>query len=170
MSNNITFPQVALAGMVAAFGSLWGKIGWLIFLCLAAMAFDYLTGTLAALHMRTWSSKIAVEGIWHKAGMLVVIIVAAMFDIGMRHIAGTTGIILPFDLLALPIILSWYIITELGSILENAVKMGAERVPKWLKEGLAIAADTIDKTGEREVGKSDKHENEGGAKNGNGSE
>ena len=33
--------------------------------------------------------------------------------------------------LILPLVLAWYIITELGSVLENAVKMGAN-VPQWL--------------------------------------
>ena len=38
MSNNMTGPQVAMTGMIAAFGTVWGKIGWLILLCAVCMA------------------------------------------------------------------------------------------------------------------------------------
>jgi phage-related holin len=43
-----------------------------------------------------------------------------------------------------PVVLTWYIITELGSIIENAGKMGAP-VPEWLKKSLKQYKDTIDK-------------------------
>lgn len=152
MGDNVTFAQVALAGVFAAIGTMWDKIGWLILLWAIAMGLDYATGTLAALRNKEWNSDKAREGIWHKAGMLVVVVVAGLFDVAIRHITGAAGIVLPFDMLALPIVLSWYIITELGSILENAVKMGAENVPEWLKKGLKIAGDTIDKTGDTAIG------------------
>ena len=42
-----------------------------------------------------------------------------------------------------PIVLLWYIITELGSILENAGKLGAP-LPKWMKKMLKQYKDTID--------------------------
>jgi phage-related holin len=51
--------------------------------------------------------------------------------------------------LVLPLVLAWYIITELGSILENAVKMGA-KVPVWLvnllKAGIRLAESAGDST------------------------
>ena len=52
---------------------------------------------------------------------------------------------LPFDFTTLvtPIALLWYIITELGSILENAGKLGAP-LPKWLKRMLKQYRDTLD--------------------------
>jgi phage-related holin len=43
-------------------------------------------------------------------------------------------------------VLVWYIITELGSILENSIKMGAV-VPEWLARGLKITAEALDKAG-----------------------
>ena len=168
MTNNITFPNILATSALTIFGAMWGKIGWMVLLWGIAMVLDYLTGTLAAIHNHEWNSDRAREGIWHKAGMLVVVIVAGLFDVAIKHITGAAGIALPFDLLALPIILSWYIITELGSILENAVKMGAENVPEWLKKGLAIAGEAVNAAGEKSVGgkeegkKQDKPVNESG--------
>ena len=37
----------------------------------------------------------------------------------------------------------WYTFTELGSIIENAVKLGAP-VPEWLKRGLALLRSKTD--------------------------
>ena len=51
--------------------------------------------------------------------------------------------------LILPLVLAWYIITELGSILENAVKMGAA-VPGWLIKLLEAGAKVIESAGNRE--------------------
>lgn len=156
MEEHITVTQMALVGVLSAVGAMWSKIGWLILLWAVTMALDYATGTLAALRNKEWNSDRAREGIWHKAGMLVVVIVAGLFDVAIKEITGTAGISLPFDMLALPIILSWYTITELGSILENAIKMGADNVPDWLKKGLKIAGDTINQTGEGGFGKKEK--------------
>lgn len=46
-------------------------------------------------------------------------------------------ITLPFnyDMLLTPIVLFWYIVSELGSILENAEKMGAS-IPPLLKNAI----------------------------------
>lgn len=43
----------------------------------------------------------------------------------------------------------------LGSMFENAIKMGAQNVPDWLKKGLAIASDAVHKAGENSVGGED---------------
>ena len=49
--------------------------------------------------------------------------------------------------LVLPLVLAWYIITELGSILENAVKMGAP-VPEWLIKLLKAGKKAVDGFGD----------------------
>ena len=152
MGENITLSQAAAAGVLAVFGVAWSKIGWLIILWAACAALDFLTGCLAALHNGEWNSRVAREGIWHKAGMIVIVLVAGLIDVAIRTITGSAGVTLPFELLVLPIVLSWYIITELGSIFENAVSMGAQNVPGWLKRGLAIVSDTVDKAGEAATG------------------
>ena len=50
----------------------------------------------------------------------------------------------------LPLVLAWYIITELGSILENAIKLGAN-VPGWLVKLLKAGAKIVEKAGDSVV-------------------
>lgn len=47
----------------------------------------------------------------------------------------------------MPLVLAWYIITELGSILKNAVKMGAN-VPTWLVSILKASANLVEAAGD----------------------
>lgn len=161
MSENITLSQAAVAGMLAVGGIMWHKIGWLIVLWGAVMVLDYLTGTLAAWHAGAWNSHTARDGLWHKAGMIVIVLVAGLFDFAIRLITHTAGVILPFEMLVLPIVLAWYIITELGSMFENAVKMGAQNVPEWLKKGLAVASGAVEKAGKNAAYGDDNGKNNG---------
>ena len=71
--------------------------------------------------------NIARSGIFHKIGMVVVIIVAALADCVISVMLEQLPLVLPFEytVLITPVILIWYIFTELGSVAENAVKMGA---------------------------------------------
>ena len=43
----------------------------------------------------------------------------------------------------LPLLLAWYILTELGSILENAIKLGANP-PAWLTKVLKAGLTAVD--------------------------
>ena len=56
---------------------------------------------------------------------------------------GISGLTLPFnyDMLLTPIVLFWYIVSELGSILENAEKMGAS-IPPLLKNAIEKMRDS----------------------------
>ena len=42
----------------------------------------------------------------------------------------------------------WYIVTELGSMAENAAAMGAP-VPKWLTKLLALSKGAVDGAGDK---------------------
>ncbi|MBQ1729907.1 MAG: phage holin family protein, partial [Oscillospiraceae bacterium] len=59
-----------------------------------------------------------------------------------------------------PIVIAWYTVTELGSVIENAAKMGAP-IPKWLRKILKITADAIDKTGNGIAGEEKDDEKDG---------
>ena len=65
---------------------------------------------------------------------------------------------LPFEYpgLICPVVLVWYVVSELGSITENAVDMGAP-VPGWLTKLLLVGKQAIDRAGEQLV---DEEENE----------
>ena len=135
------------AGIAAFFTALGAFLGWqgiMAMVWVAAMALDYLTGTAAACRAGEWSSRVARDGLWHKGGMIVVVAVAAIADGIMAVLCTNIPIGIAWPVLILPLVLAWYIITELGSILENAVKMGAP-VPEWLvkllKAGLKAVGD-----------------------------
>lgn len=152
--------KAAIAALTGTLTALWGWLGWLVMGWAFCMALDYLTGSMAAAKAGEWNSGRAREGIWHKCGMIVVVLVAAGVDLlleaALEHLP---GIELPFAFggLVCPMVLVWYIITELGSIAENGVSLGA-RVPGWLVKLLAIGKDAVDSAGEKMVGEHDDHE------------
>ena len=60
------------------------------------------------------------------------------------------GLLLAVGLL-LPLVLVWYAITELGSIAENAQRMGAP-IPAWLVKLMANGKDAVDAAGDKLTG------------------
>ena len=97
-----------------------------------------------------WSGAAARTGIRHKAGSIVVVMVAGVADLLIGTLLGHfPGVSLPFEYTTLlcPLVVVWYTLTELGSIVENAVNLGAP-VPQWLKKMLSAAKDAVDKLGE----------------------
>lgn len=153
MDNNNIFLAVkaAIVGIFGAFGAAFGWLGWLVLAWIGCMVVDYISGSSAAMKAGQWSSAQARAGIWHKAGMIVVVIVAAVADnVLSLVVASIPGISIEYTVLLLPMVLVWYILTELGSILENAASMGAP-VPEFLIRILAAAKDKVEAaTGENE--------------------
>lgn len=137
--------KAAIAAILAFLTALWGWVGWAIIIWVFCILMDYVSGTAAARRSGEWSSEIARDGLWHKLGEIFAVLVAALCDIALGVILKTSPVELPFEFntLITPIVLLWYIITELGSILENAGKLGAP-LPKWLKKMLKQYKDTID--------------------------
>ena len=157
MEKAINQIKMAAAGLLGLLTGLWGWFGWLVVGWIGCMALDYLTGSMAAAKAGDWSSGKAREGIWHKCGMIVVVLVAAGVDLlleaALEHLP---GIQLPFDFggLVCPMVLVWYIITELGSIAENGVALGAP-VPGWLTKLLAAGKGAVDAAGNKIAGDED---------------
>ena len=146
--------KAAAIALIGALTGIWGWFGWLVIGWVFCMVVDYITGSLAAAKQGEWSSAQAREGIWHKTGMIVVVIVAAGADLLISLVlANIPAVQLPFDYggLICPIVLVWYGVTELGSITENAVAMGAP-VPGWLTKLLQVSKDAIDSAGDQIVG------------------
>ena len=137
--------KAAIAAVLAFFTALWGWLGWAVLVWIFCFLLDYLSGTAAARKAGEWSSDIAREGVWHKLGEIFAVLVAALCDIALKIVV-SSGLDLGFELptLITPIVLLWYIITELGSIAENAEKMGAP-VPRWIKNSLKQYREKIDK-------------------------
>lgn len=134
---------VALTGLSAVLG--WQGILALVWV--AVMVVDYITGAAAACKCGDWSSAVARQGLWHKAGMIIVIAVAFLADFALAVICEHLPIGITWTSILFPLVLAWYIVTELGSILENAVKLGAT-VPNWLVKLLRVSAQALEAEGE----------------------
>ena len=137
--------KAVFAAILAFLTALWGWIGWAVIIWVLCFVLDYISGTAAAHKRGEWSSDIAREGLWHKLGEIFAVLVAALCDIALKVIVEGAGLHIGIELSAVitPIVLLWYIITELGSIAENAEKLGAP-VPSWIKNGLKQYKDKID--------------------------
>ena len=137
-----TMEKVAGIGALGLWVALHGWMGWLVVLYAVSAMMDYVTGTALAIKEKTWSSSKARQGLWHKGGSIIIIGVSVLTDILLGlTINYMPGLKLPFeyDMLLTPIVLLWFIISELGSILENAAQMGAP-VPSFLKDVLEKAS------------------------------
>lgn len=145
--------NAAKAAMAAFFGAMTVFVGWrtlMVLVWLALMALDYLSGTMAARQTGTWKSEKARNGIWHKVGMALIVFVCALADLVMMEVCSN----LPNDVLAIewpvvifPMVTIWYILTEIGSIIENAMAMGAP-VPAWLPKLIGATIHVVDAAGD----------------------
>ena len=143
--------KAAVAAVCAALTALWGWFGWLVVAWIVCMIIDYATGSAAALRAGKWSSKTARDGIWHKLGSVVAVIVAAILDTVIGHLLGNMpGVELPFTytVLLCPLVVIWYILTEAGSIIENAGALGAP-IPAWLTKMIAALESKVDQAGDQ---------------------
>ena len=140
-----------IAAVLGCLTALWGWFGWLVVAWVVCMLLDYATGTAAALRAGEWSSKVARDGLWHKLGEAVAVLVAAILDgvIGLI-LANVPALTLPFDytVFLTVLVLVWYIMTELGSLVENAGSLGAP-VPAWLRKAIAALESTVDGAGDK---------------------
>lgn len=148
MKEKLTAMKGAVTAFITAMAAMLGWRGILAVIWVAAMALDYLSGTAAACKEGDWASARAREGLWHKGGMLLVVLTAALTDVAVAMAAANLGLGAQWSGLVLPLVLAWYILTELGSVLENAVKLGA-KVPGWLIKLLRAGQQALEKAGER---------------------
>ena len=162
MEEKINWLKIAITGAVSTVGGLFGVQFWLLLLTAFLAGLDYITGTMAAKHTGTWSSKAAREGIDHKKGMAVVIIVALAADFLCWVAADLMPAPFDWPWAWVTMVCAWYCLTEIGSNLENAGKMGAH-IPGWFAAAMDAGIRVVDGKGEEAADKiaQDKKEQEG---------
>ena len=143
MEDKLMGLKAAFAAVCSAAASFLGWQGVMALVWVAAMGLDYLSGSAAACKAGKWSSAEARTGLWHKGGMILVVCVAAISDGVMAVMCDHVPLQMDWPSLVLPLVLGWYILTELGSILENAVKLGAH-VPGWLVKLLQAGKEAME--------------------------
>ena len=150
-SNIFLVAKAVIVSICGAFGAAFGWLGWLVLAWVICMVVDYISGSAAAMQSGQWASAQARAGIWHKAGMIVVVIVAALADYVLALVvANIPALSITYTVLILPVVLVWYILTELGSILENAAAMGAP-VPPFLTKLLAAAKEKVEDAADKDT-------------------
>lgn len=139
--------KAAITGVTAGFGVAFGWLGWLVIAWITCMALDWVTGSAAAGLAGKLSSSKARDGIGHKGGMIVVVLVAWIADgVLSMVLTNVPNLPIPYTTALLPLVLVWYIFTELISMIENAAAMGAP-VPSFLSKILAVAAKASETVG-----------------------
>ncbi len=151
MNETMLSVKAAISAFFMAAGTILGWKGVIAIVWVVSMALDYISGTAAACKGGQWSSSVARQGLWHKGGTLMAVIVAAAADMILKILADHLPLGISWPGLLLPLILVWYTITEFGSILENAVEMGAN-VPEWFVKMLKISLKTINESAESAIG------------------
>lgn len=145
MNDNLIFTKAAITAFFTALGTFLGWRMIMLLVWVALMGLDYLSGSLAARSQGKWTSAAARSGIFHKAGMVLVVLVSMAADFVMvvasGNLPGEVAFVWPVVLF--PMVTMWYILTEIGSIIENAIAMGA-KVPQWLPRLLNATVNAID--------------------------
>lgn len=149
MSDTVKLIKAAAAAGAAALTALWGWFGWLVVGWMVCMTLDVLTGMAVGAREGKWSSEAAREGLWHKAGCVAAVAAAGILDMVVtllldRLPEGT----LPFSytVFLCPLAVMWYLLTEVGSVIENAGAMGAP-IPTWLRRAVESLREQVDGKG-----------------------
>ena len=115
-----------------AFAVVGGWLGWLLggwdsplYVLIAFITIDYITGVMCAVASQSLSSEIGYKGIFRKVVILMLVGIGAMLD---KYIIGTG------EVLRMAVIF-YYVSNEGISILENATRLGLP-VPRKLKDVL----------------------------------
>ncbi len=139
MEHRVRSWKAAVSAAVGVLTAVWGWFGWLVIAWFGCMALDIATGMAAGARRGEWSSKLAREGLWHKAGCVAAVTVCGVLDLVVGQLLrGLPQGSLPFeyDVLLCPMMVMWYLLTEVGSVIENAGRMGAP-IPAWVSRMIA---------------------------------
>lgn len=157
-----------LSASIAAVGSKYGIIFWAILMLLGAMIIDFLSGMLASAKEsiespddknKGWSSKKGTLGIIKKVGYALIVTVAIAIDFVIFKALPEIGITAPFETFFGMLTVTWFILNECLSIIENAGRMGAKNIPKFLTNAIVVLKDKVEEKSE-EDSKEDKTDGE----------
>lgn len=168
MEDTILWIKGIFVTLTAFIANEYGILVPVMFLLLAVMIADFLTGMAASAQEgkddpnKGLSSKVGRQGILKKVSYLAVIGVAMAVDWMLYEIGAELGLTIPeltgastfFGLL----VAIWFVINECISILENVARISGEKnLPGFLVKILAILKTNVEKTGD---GVGDKKEEE----------
>lgn len=159
MENGLKSIKIFFVGVVGAISAAFGYMGILALILVCAMCLDWITGSVYALRTHSWQSAIAREGLKGKGWIVLGVFVAGLADALIYVILQYFPLItLPFGLEYnapfLTLALIWYIVTELGSIIENIANMSGN-VPPFLKNLIALLKSKTESAGDSMAGENE---------------
>lgn len=89
--------------------------------------FDFITGIIKAFKNKEYTSTIMREGLFHKAGSVLVIAFGALVDYGQTFL--DLGVSIPVGIT----ICAYIVLMEIGSIIENLCLINPKLMPDKLK-------------------------------------
>lgn len=127
--------------VLLSIASSWQTVAIVFSLYVIALAGNLFTGLFCSYQTKTYSSKIANEAIWKKAGVLIGIVVFILVDwivMGLSRSAGVTYT-LPFFAC---VFAGYNAAHELGSMIANIKKLG-NSVPQVIEDAAKKAEDAL---------------------------
>lgn len=95
---------------------------------LGFIVMDFISGLIKAFKNKCFNTSTMREGLFHKAGSLLCILLGVMIDYGQRFL--DLGYTAPVGV----VVCTYIVLMEIGSIIENVGKINPELVPEKMKE------------------------------------
>lgn len=121
--------KVFLTAVFTAISIRFGAISDLLWLFIAAMILDYITGVASAVYNKELNSGLGLRGIIKKVGEFCVIAVAIISDEVVSLAANHLGAAISTHGAISAVVTIWLVLNELISILENIAKLNVELPP-----------------------------------------
>ncbi len=140
MENKFILGKSFVVGICAFVGDKIGIISSALAMFIFLMILDYISGMLAAKkeaieHANDkrygWNSRKGIIGIYKKIGYMLTVLVAISMDYIIFNIIDEIGISYKSNTLFGLLVLVWFILNEILSILENVGRMGV-KLPNFL--------------------------------------
>lgn len=123
-----------------------------IIVLIIAMVLDYISGIIKSYETNTLSSKVGAKGIIKKFSYFLVIVISFIIDfILCNYTLNEINIYYP---IISEIIIAWFVINEVISILENVSEIGVP-LPKFIINITSHLKNNLDNIN---INKGDKHE------------
>lgn len=137
----VPYLSSAFGGVVGVFQYLYGvENNGILYVLLACMVFDYITGLLVGYFTSKLSSRVGCKGIAKKLAIMVIVALGHLFDSFLFK----NGAVL------MSVCIYFYIANEGISILENCTNLGLP-VPKKLKKALAQLKESSDDADDTDI-------------------
>lgn len=154
--------KATLVGVLSVVSELIGTQGIAILFLIMLMICDYITG-VGASHFEklkdmkndqkgVQSSKGAI-GILKKFAIICIVMVGISIDVLLKLFTGYLGVTLPSVIMVGMLLVMWFTLNEIISIIENCVRMEAP-IPTWLTTFVNGLKVKVDQTAADKLGKS----------------